>query len=210
MTVRLAAALALLLGAVALMAYLNIMGYGPLAGDASRHLRAMKDRSSAPPSIEAVTLADILALPHRAPLATVASIERRGVMAEGYVQRMMRALDDDVHLELAPTPRVPNGPDTTYLTAEITPGWRAGSKRWSHGALEVAFRPNHGGTTAWDRGPRRVRVSGWLLYDYQYDAPPSETEQRTVAPRISGWEIHPVTRIELWDESLGRFVNLAR
>jgi hypothetical protein len=170
----------------------------------------MKDRTTAPGSVDAVTLADVVALPHEAPLAAYASIEGRGVMAEGYVQRMMRALDDDIHLELAPTPRVPNGPDTTYLTAEITPGVRADSKRWSYGSLEVAFRPNHGGVTAWDQGPRRVRVSGWLLYDYQYDVPPTEEAQRTAAPRISGWEIHPVTRIELWDESLGHFVDLTR
>lgn len=206
---RLAAALSLLLGAAGLMAYLNIMGYGPLAGAASRHLRAMKDRTAAPESVAAVTLADFIALPHRVPLATYASIERRGVTTEGYVQRMMRAMDDDYHLEVAPTPRASDGPDTTYLTAEITPVWRVDSKRWSYGSLEVAFRPNHGGITPWDEGPRRVRVSGWLLYDYQYDAAPTEAQRRTVAPRISGWEIHPVTRIELWDESLGRFVDLA-
>jgi len=207
---RLAAALALLLGAAALLAYLDFMGRGPFAGPTARHLRAMKDRRGAPTSVEAVTMADIAALPHRTPLSSYAAIEGRGVMAEGYVQRMMRALDDDVHLELAPAPRAPGGPDTTYISAEITPGWRAGSKRWSYGALEVAFRPNHGGVTAWDGGPRRMRVSGWLLYDYQYDAPPTPVQERTVAPRISGWEIHPVTRVELWDEDLGRFVELAR
>ena len=210
MTLRLAAALALLLGVAALMAYLNIMGRGPLAGAEARHLRAMKDRVSAPESVRDVTLDDFAALPHGAPLATVASIERRGVVAEGYVQRIMRAQDDDYHLELAPTPRTPGGPDTIYLSAEITPGIRDGSQRWSYGALNAAFRPNRGGAARWDRGPRRVRVSGWLLYDYQYDAPPGEREKRTSAPRISGWEIHPVTRIELWNESLGRFVDLAR
>ena len=207
---RLAAALALLAGAAALLAYLDFMGRGPLASTTARHLRAMKDRRGAPASVEVVTLAGIAALPHRAPLRTYAAIEGRGVVAEGYVQCILRALDDDVHLEVVPAPRAPGGPDTTYLSAEITPGWRADSKRWSYGGLEVAFRPNHGGVTAWDGGPRRVRVSGWLLYDYQYDAPPTELQQRTVAPRISGWEIHPVTRIELWDDALGRFVELAR
>lgn len=207
---RLAAALSLLLGAAALMAYLNIMGRGPFAGAAARHLRAMKDRTTAPDSVREVTLADFAALPHHVPLAAYASIERRGVVNEGYVQRMVRASDDDYHLELAPTPRGSMGPDTTYISAEITPGVRDGSKRWSYGALTAAFRPNGGGITAWDQGPRRVRVSGWLLYDYQYDAPPGQWEKNRAAPRISGWEIHPVTRIELWNDSLGRYVDLPR
>jgi len=209
-TLRLAAALALLAGALALAAYLHVMGHGPLAGAAASHLRAMKERRAAPTSLEIMTLERFAALPHFAPLATVAAIERRGVTMEGYAQRVMRAVDDDIHLEIAPTPRAPQGPDTVYATAEITPGVRGDSPRWRYEALVAAMRPNHGGSAAWDGGPRRVRVTGWLLYDYQYDAPPSESARRDEAPRISGWEIHPVTRIEVWDEARGRYQDYPR
>ena len=207
---RFAAVLSLLLGAAALAAYLHIMGHGPLAGAPARHMRALKDRRAAPASVSVFTLAEFAALPHRVSLAGYAPLERRGVTTEGYVQRFMRAVDDDYHLELAPTPRAPGGPDTVYATAEITPAFRRDSQRWGYEALVAAFRPTRGGATPWDAGPRRVRVSGWLLYDYPYDAPPSEWEKRMGSPRISGWEIHPVTHIELWDDSLRRYVDLPR
>jgi hypothetical protein len=207
---RLAAALALLLGAAALAAYLHIMGHGPLAGAAARHMRALKDRSTAPAAVGVFGLAEFAALPHREGLAGYEPYERRGVVMEGYVQRFMRAVDDDYHLELAPTSRASGGPDTVYATAEITPAFRRGSRRWSYESLVATFRPNRGGATPWDAGPRRVRVSGWLLYDYPYDAPPSEWARRMASPRISGWEIHPVTRIELWDEAHGGYVDYRR
>ena len=210
MILRFAAALSLALGAAALLIYLDVMGHGPLAGEAARHLRAMKDRRTVPDSATPATLDDIAALPHRAPPAEVAALERRGVAIEGYIQRLLRASDDDYHLEVVITPRRSGGPDTTYAAAEITPGVRGASPRWTYDGLLAAFRPNHGGRTAWDAGPRRTRVSGWLLYDFQYDALPSEWQKRMGAPRISGWEIHPVTRIELWDDSLGRYVDYPR
>jgi hypothetical protein len=209
-TLRVAAALSLLVGAAALLAYLHIMGRGPFAGAAERHLRAMKDRLAPPESVETFTLADFVALPHRAAVGGYAPLERRGVVMEGYVQRMIRAVDDDYHLEIAPTPRAPAGADTVYVSAEITPGIRRGSRRWSYERLVASFHPNDGGVTSWDEGPRRARVSGWLLYDYPYDAPPSAWAIRMSSPRISGWEIHPVTRIELWDDSLRRFVDVPR
>jgi len=209
-TLRIAAALTLLAGAAVLLTYLHLMGRGPLAGPAERHLRAMKDRLAPPESVAVFTLAEFAELPHRVALDEYAPLEGRGVVMDGYIQRFVRAVDDDYHLEIAPTPRAPGGADTVYATAEITPGIRGDSRRWSYEGLVAAFRPNHGGAASWDDGPRRVRVSGWLLYDYPYDAPPSAWAKRMTSPRISGWEIHPVTRIELWDGSLGRFVDLQR
>ena len=210
MILRLAAALSLAFGAAALLIYSDVMGHGPVAGEAARHLRAMKDRRAAPDSVTSVTLDDIAALPHRAPPAEVGALERRGAAIEGYIQRMLRAGDDDYHLEVVITPRRSGGPDTTYAAAEITPAVRGASPRWTYDGLIAAFRPNHGGRTAWDAGPRRVRVSGWLLYDFQYDVIPSEWQKQMGAPRISGWEIHPVTRIELWDDALGRYLDYPR
>jgi hypothetical protein len=122
----------------------------------------------------------------------------------------MTAGDGDIHLEIAPAPRSPESPDTAYVTAEVTPRWRAGHDGWSYERLLEVFRPNRGGAARWDGGPRRVRVSGWLLYDYQYDARPSAWSLANGASRVSGWEIHPVTRIDVWDEARGAWAEVAR
>ncbi len=210
MTLRFLAVVALILGAAALLGYLNLIGKGPLASPALRHLRLMKDRFVAPDSVTQVGLPAIQALPRGAALAAYAPLERRGVSIDGYVQGMVRAMDDDVHLEVVTAPRGENGRDSAYVTAEITPVWRHHSQRWSYEGLASVFRVNHGTRTRWDGGPRRVRLTGWLLYDVQNDSHPSAWSLAESSPRVSGWEIHPVTRIELWDEESHGFVDYPR
>jgi hypothetical protein len=149
---------------------------------------------------EPLTLADFERLPHGLTAGEYSGIELRGVVLEGYVQKMIHATDGDAHLELTPWPRVPGGPDSTYVTAEIPAWWRARNAGWTYSRLATRFRPNERGDgTAWESGPARVRVSGWLLYDFQYDAPRSAEERARGLGRVSGWEIHPVTGIERWD-----------
>jgi hypothetical protein len=146
------------------------------------------------------------ALPTQLDVGEYSGIERRAVSLEGYVQRMVRAADDDIHLELVPERRLPDDPDLAYVTAEVTPQWRHGSDNWRFPQLVDAFRPTRGGVTPWEGGTRRVRLSGWLLFDYEYE-PTRTTANR---PRLSSWEIHPVTRIELWNESIGRYQELPK
>jgi hypothetical protein len=60
-----------------------------------------------------------------------------------------------------------------------------------------AFQPPH---TGWDvdvlaelcHARTRVRLSGWLLYDYS-------TGPQVGRSRLSPWSIHPVTQIEVWN-----------
>jgi hypothetical protein len=203
---RVTATVALILGAAGLLGYLHLLGKGPFASFTARHLRALKDRVDPPTRVEPVTIQDIEALPQNRSAAEYSGTERRGVTIEGYVQLLKRAPDDDHHLELVLTPRGSGGPDTNYVTAEITPAFRRGSTRWRWDALVAAFRPNHGGVTPWGGGPRRARITGWLLYDYRLYSRPNP---RWRAPRLSAWEVHPVTRIELWDDSLARYVEYA-
>jgi hypothetical protein len=205
---RWVAGVALGLGLVLLLVFLQALGEAPWSPPAMRHLRAMKNRTGVPDSLAPMTLAEIATLPHYAPLDVTARLERRGVSFDGCVQRLLYASDGDLHFEVVPFPRGVESPDTTYLTAEVTPAWSRGSTRWSLEGLVAALHPNHGGASAWDGGPRRARIGGWLLDDFQHDGPaPGPGERRFL--RVSGWEIHPVTRIELWDDSLGRFVDLA-
>jgi hypothetical protein len=209
-TFRLLAFVVLALGVLVLVAGLAVEGVGPGATPEGLHLRRMKNRTEAPAHVEPITVDEVAALPHGLPVPKRAEIEARGVRIEGWNQRMMLASDGDVHLEITPAPRRSGGLDTTYATAEITPRWRDGHPGWSYAKLLQAFRPNTGGSTRWDAGPRRVRVTGWLLYDYQYDAIPSTWSLTHGACRVSGWEIHPVTRIEAWDDARGGWVEVVR
>jgi hypothetical protein len=201
-TIRTLAALTLSLGAVTLLGGLALLGKGPGVPRELRHLRAGKGRTAAPARYAAWTADSFAALPHGRPLTVYAPFERRGVSLEGWVQRTMLAGDGDLHLEIVATPRAPGGPDTAYVTAEVTPQWRRPGG-WTNEALIALLRPNRGGATPFEGGPVRVRVSGWLLYDFQYDRTPSSWSLQNQAPRVTGWEIHPVTHLEAWDESRG-------
>jgi hypothetical protein len=219
-TLRLTAAAALVLAGLTVFAYLHLVGRGPFATPEARHLRAMKERTAVPARLETFTFADFAALPHGAARTRYAAIERRAVSLDGYVAGMIHASDGDVHLEISAVPRRPGDPDTLYVTAEITPAFRHGRPEWSYESLRQAFRPASGGPRPSDLPSTRVRVSGWLLYDFQYDGLPDTDPVRTlwnranpprhpgrarrsIWPRLTGWEIHPVTGVEVWDDSLG-------
>lgn len=199
----------LTLGLAAYLVFLTAIGVGPLASQPSRHLREMKSRTTPPPTLEPVTYAEMSALPRRVPLAQFAPLENRGVALEGYIQNMLRAGDGDLHMELEETPRMGGAFDTTYVTAEITPAWSRSHPHWTFGDLAPVIRPALGGPSSWPGGTRRMRISGWLMYDWQHDEPYGKHRTKHTAPRLTGWEIHPVTRIEAWNDTLQRFVDVA-
>ena len=205
MILRFTAALVLLAGLGAFTTYLHMLGKFPTASVEARHLRAMKDRTLSPDSVTATTYDAMAALPRNLTVGEYSGIERRAVTLEGYVQRMVRAADDDVHLELVPERRLPGEGNLGYVTAEITPQWRRGSERWRWPRLVELFHPNFGGTTPWEGGTQRVRLTGLLLYDYEYEGAPAYGR-----PRLASWELHPVTRIERWDDSLAAYVEYPR
>ena len=210
MIARSLAVIAFLLGAAALVVGLSLLGRSPGLPEQTRQLRSMKDRTEAPEQVRDVDMAFFAWLPHGAPLQENASLERQGVRMEGWVQRILLSGDGDVHLELAQKRRITGERDTIYVVAEVTPPWRQQRRGWAYESLLVAFRPNTGGATAWDAGPRRVRLTGWLLYDHPYDKPVTQWTLDHGKARRTGWEIHPVTGIELWDDGASGWRELAR
>jgi hypothetical protein len=209
--VRAAAALALLLGSATLVSYLHWIGKSPTSASAARHLREMKDRVRAPDSVTAVTFPEFLTLPRGRPLEEYAAWEERGVSLEGYVHSLNHSADGDFYLNLTPGHHA-QWSDVPNVITEVTPAWHRESPGWRFENLVAALRSHSQGVPSWPGGPRRARLSGWLLYDYP--------EERSAAarllplpprsPRLTPWEIHPVTRIEVWDDSLGRFVEVPR
>jgi hypothetical protein len=55
-----------------------------------------------------------------------------------------------------------------------------------------------------------VRVSGWLLYDHPYDKRVNDWMLHRESVRLTGWEIHPVTAIECWDDGSQSWQELTR
>jgi len=204
------AVLVFCVGAAALVAALAVLGRIPGLPERTRHLRAMKDRDDPPHDARTMTMAEFAQLPHDLPLTARGALENRGVRIQGWIQRMILSADGDVHLELVEHPRMADDRDTAYVTAEITPPWRERSRGWAYESLLVAFRPPHGGPSPWEAGPRQVRLTGWLFFDQPYHRNVSTWLQLHSAPRVTGWEIHPVTRIELWDDAVGSWRELAR
>ena len=210
MIVRSLGVIAFLTGAAVLVLGLGLLGRGFGLPEQTRHLRTMKDRVEPPDQVRDVDMNYFAALPHGVSVAVRTPYEREGVRMTGWVQRMLLSGDGDLHLELTEQPRQPTERDTVYVVAEITPPWREQRRGWAYESLLVAFRPNRGGATAWDAGPRRVRLTGWLLYDHQYDKPVTTWSLQYAKARRTGWEIHPVTGIELWDDAVQGWRELAR
>lgn len=210
MTFRSLAALVLTSGAALLVALLAVLGLAPGVPLEARHLREMKNRLEVPLTYEPMSFAAHGELPSGATVGEYSAYERRAVSMEGHVQRMLIAGDGDLHLELNGAMLSGRTRDSAYVACEITPGFRSKSKRWHFEPLAQVFRPHHGSATPWEGGSTRVRVSGWLTYDFQYARLPSPWSIEHGAPRLSGWEIHPVTRIERWDEALQAYREVPR
>jgi hypothetical protein len=200
--------LTLALGVAAFLTYLHLLGRGPFASFEMRHLRAMKNRTTTPDRIEPIGLPEFLALPRRVSVAEYSGLERRAVSMVGQVPAMMRAMDGDFHLELVPEQTA------TGITAEITPAWRGEAAAdpdhgWGYQRLLTVFRPDAGGVRAWEGGPARVRISGWLLYDGASDVA-LRLLRLPIIPRATDWEIHPVTKIERWDAATADWIEVKR
>jgi hypothetical protein len=207
---RSTAVLVFAVGALGLFAGTALLGRAPGLSVETEHLRAMKDRDDPPTSVRDVDMEWFARLPHRAPMPERTRIEQQGVRMEGSVQRIELSGDGDLHLEIVTRPRTPADRDTAYVVGEITQPWRRGSRGWAYDSLLVAFRPNHGGRQPWPGGTRRVRLTGYPNYDHPYDRPVSTWLLQEGAPRRTGWEIHPVTRIEWWDERSASWRELKR
>ncbi len=210
--VRLTASFASLVGLATALFFLHVVGKGPWATLEARHLREMKDRDETPERVEAVTDSAMYALPQHLDVAEYSGYERRAVSLVCRIRGMQYATDGDLHLACA----APESSDARVLTAEITPIWRGRPARngidspgWGYEQLAAVFHPRFGTTDRWLGRPTRVRITGWLLFDHGGDV----LEKLVRMPRLlraTDWEIHPVTKIERWDDRLAGWVEVRR
>jgi len=210
--VRLTATLAAVIGIGTVLFFLHVVGKAPWETLEARHLREMKDREETPDRAEPMNLAAIFALPAHLSVAEYSGYERRAVSVECRIRNMLRASDGDIHLECV----APESSDPRDVMAEITPAWRGhpaksgiDSPGWGFEQLAAAFRPRFGTTDGWPGRPTRVRLTGWLLFDHGGDV----LERLLGIPRrtrATDWEIHPVTRIERWDDARASWIEVRR
>lgn len=227
--VRLVATLSLLAGIGSFALFLHVLGERPGEPLVVRHLREGKDRDGSPATVEPFTGREVYALPAHASLAEYSGYELRAISLECRIGNLQHASDGDLHLACeTPDSLEPGEPAQRdrdilgrplrhhYITAEITPRWRGrpaasgiDSPGWGYEQLAAVFRPNHGTARPWPGGPARVRLTGWLLYDGGGDVVEHFLHIPRM-PRPTDWEIHPVTKIERWDDRLASWIEVRR
>lgn len=164
------------------------------------YLLEVKNRTEVPAQYTSMTFAEFLALPGFSAGYTdgdweaVRTNTARAVNLEGYIAEVRQVRDGlnygrlpwhgDIHLHLRerPQPRCfPDGPRREQLVTEVTPPFQPPKTGWSFETLLDLCEHQ-----------TRVRISGWLLHDYVH----ADGVGRW---RASAWEIHPVTKIEVWN-----------
>ena len=123
----------------------------------------------------------------------IAVQEQRAVVLTGYILHakaegkescnceLTAARDHDVHVYVGD-----DAGDTTAQSAivEVTPRWRAVHSTWTAQNLQQLATNGI-----------EVRITGWLLYDQEHWAMIKQGQRATL------WEIHPVTKIEVQDQT---------
>jgi hypothetical protein len=197
-SVRTLAVLVLLGGAAAAL----LSGCAVFLGEQGRYLVEQKNRVEVPTRYESMTFKEFLALPSLSTSYTdgqwqqVRAQSARAVSIEGYIAEVRQVFDGpmygkgpwagDLHVHLREQPQsqcFPPGPRGEQIVTEVTPHFQPPKTAWSEKNLRDLC----------DRQVR-VRLSGLLMHDY----PHLDGVGRW---RNSAWEIHPVTKIEVWDAS---------
>ncbi len=180
----------------------------PAEGDrGDRLLNRLKNRTTAPPTYETLTVDQFLATftpnlhtPQRrakigyAHLRYIEPREQRGITLVGYLVAVNQSEPEsanchdpvrrDFHVWVAAvapaSPAEGKALRAQAVIVEPTPPWQAAHDAWR---LRVFQRLARDGAA--------VRISGWAMYDQEHPEQVGKT-------RATLWEVHPVTKIEVW------------
>jgi hypothetical protein len=174
-----------------------VEGDGLLMNRAIEHLALQKRRTEIPPAYAPITYAWFAQLPtpetRTAPeLAAIDEMERQAVTLAGYIVRVIPVPTEvargqatewefHLHLRVGPAQRCEYQDDPRNLVTVVTPAFQPPRTGWDFDVLRELCEKQI-----------RVRLSGWLLYDYL-------TRAQVGRSRVSPWAIHPLTRIEVWN-----------
>jgi hypothetical protein len=185
-------------------------GIPPEGSGGDPDLNRMKNRWSAPATYTPMSIAEIIAMPHDALDAMdkehrsrwssgaqrqASASESKGVQVTGYIARVKEEgaessngkseIYHDFHIWLTDAPGMDK---STGIIVEAIPFWKEQYPAWQLTEFEKL---------AYDH--TKVRVSGWILWDEEHDDEVGKS-------RGSSWEIHPITKFEVFSE--GGWQNL--
>jgi hypothetical protein len=188
-------------------------------GDADTNRR--KNRTDVPSSYHAVTRGAINSLAYAkgapksrmdwtpAQLATIAPFEGSAISVEGYLYKVKvesssvnaasggestnchARLANDVDWHMPLTANVGEG-ESVAIIVETTPRVRKQHALWTTAHLK-AWTAHLGSHPNASYNQQKVRISGWLMLD------PEHQDMIDSGLRSTLWEIHPITKIEVWN-----------
>ena len=185
---------------------------GPVGDPGDSATNRRKNRTDVPQSYHATTFAAVADLAYPATrskdrtewpaesIAVIQRVEGAAVQVIGYLVALKpqtggsgettnchwtQAAEVDWHVALV---EHPGDGEATSIVVETTPRVRARHSPWTVARL-----------TPWVDSSNPVRVSGWLLFDPAH-------RNHLGRYRKTLWEIHPITRIEVWQA--GSWVDL--
>ncbi len=177
-----------------------------LSTQVTEHVVAQKQRTDVPPAYAPIEVGWVAQLPTpeiRTPedLAAIGDVEHHAVALAAYVVRVLpvptrlaargvTTWEFYVHLRAAPPQECEHQDDPRNVVAVITPPFQPPQSGWDFEVLGDLCRSRS-----------RVRVSGWLLYDYF-------ARPQVGRSRVSPWSIHPVTQLEVWNAREGSWDRL--
>ena len=193
-------------------------------GSAHAAANILKNRVARQCSFGTITVAQVLKLkalpgnvrelPASDPRKTyLTALEARPVMLEGFLAMEKNGGEEsvncgsstrkDIHMEIVGTDTDdPKSNRDAHVVTEVTPWFREAITAWSTTSLGqfASYRSGYSGTN--QQSPGRIRVFGWLFYDNPHAGDGSVGTWRGTA-----WEVHPITRIEVFDNGQWRSIE---
>ncbi len=139
--------------------------------------------------------------------------ESRPMVFEGYLAMVKSGGEEspnckssertDLHMELVSSDAGdPKDSRNKVVVTEVTPWFGEARQSWTLDALSqfASYRSGYSGTML--RVPGKARIYGWLFFDNWHSGDGSVGTWRGTA-----WEIHPITRIEVWQNGTWRVVE---
>jgi hypothetical protein len=182
---------------------------GSTGTDPGNETNLRKNRTDVPASLHEVTFAAIASLPFPtdqpktlakwspAALAAIRPFQGVAVSVTGFVDKVKvegaestncgwtGSTEVDWHIPLV---KAAGDPESAAVVVETTPRVRKDHAKWTTAALKP-----------WVGANSPVRISGWLLLD-------PEHMNMIGKYRSTLWEVHPITRIEVWKQ--GQWLDL--